>query len=64
MVVATADAKTHLTREEVARRWGISTRTVDEAISDGRLTPVRFGRSVRFPLAMVEEIDAKGFPSR
>ena len=35
------------TREEAARYWRVSLRTVDNLIADGRLPVVKVGRSVR-----------------
>lgn len=37
-----------LNRKEVAKLAGLSTRSVDEAVALGKLTPTRFGRAVRF----------------
>lgn len=51
----------HLTRDELARRYQVSVRTVDAALAAGTINAVRYGRAVRFPIAEVHRVDAEGF---
>jgi excisionase family DNA binding protein len=43
-----------LTTEAVAEWFGVSPRTVDDWVLDGRLNPVKVGRLNRFPLSRVQ----------
>jgi excisionase family DNA binding protein len=46
--VSEADQTTLLDREEMGRRLGVSTATVDRWAADGTIPAIRCGRSVRF----------------
>lgn len=41
-------------KEDVAALLGVTSRTVDNEVSRGRITPTRFGRQVRFADAEVQ----------
>lgn len=54
------ERKDHLTKKEVAKRFGVSTRTVNRWLSLGLLKPFRRGQVLRFKLEDVEAFEAKG----
>jgi excisionase family DNA binding protein len=49
----------HLTPEEVARRWSISSRTLARLVAGGDLPTVRIGRQLRFREGDVVEYESK-----
>jgi excisionase family DNA binding protein len=52
VALKTADAM--LTKEEIAKYFGITVRTVENWMTQGYLPYLRFGRAVRFSLADVQ----------
>lgn len=52
--------RTMLSVDEVASRWGLNRKTVYELIQRGELPSRRFGRSLRIPRAVVEEMESQG----
>ncbi|MBN9517754.1 helix-turn-helix domain-containing protein [bacterium] len=59
-----AEKKDYLTKKEVAKRLGVSSRTVNRWMSEGLLKPFRRGQVLRFKLEDVEAFEAKGKGSR
>jgi len=43
-----------LTTAEVAKHLRLSVRKIFDLVASGKLTPIRFGRAVRFPVAQIE----------
>lgn len=57
----TRDTAKHLTPAELARRWGISEKTLANWRSLHRgPQAVKVGRSIRYPLAEVERVERTG----
>lgn len=51
------------TREDLARRWSVSTSAIDKWIAAERLRVVRLGRRVRIPHAEVVRVERDGLGS-
>lgn len=50
----------YFTEKELARRWGISHRTLQRWRSDNNGLPyTKFGRHVRYPLSVIQEFEEK-----
>ncbi|MEQ8849887.1 helix-turn-helix domain-containing protein [Botrimarina sp.] len=56
----TQELPAHKTLPEVAKRYGVSEKTVRGWHQSGKLKVVRFGRSIRVPDAEIERIDRDG----
>lgn len=52
------EGKAFLSISEVARRWGVSKRTVQRFVADGLLEMVHFGRAVRIAVNEVLRFEA------
>ncbi|MBI4826473.1 MAG: helix-turn-helix domain-containing protein [Nitrospirae bacterium] len=50
-----------LTYKDLAERWKFPINTLRIWKHEGKLKAVKFGRSVRFPLAYILELESKGF---
>lgn len=55
--------RTHLTTNEVARTIGVSPRTVQRMITDGRLPSVQIGRARRIPRDALDDLTDTSIPS-
>jgi predicted site-specific integrase-resolvase len=50
-----------LTRQHLSNRWGVHLITIKRWEKSGRLQPKRLGpRTIRYPLAYVEQLEAEG----
>ena len=48
--------KTVLTKQELADRWGVSQKTIDEYRKEGILSEIKIP-AIRFPIAYIEELE-------
>ena len=53
------DGREALTREEVARRWGVNVKTVAREIARGNLKTFKVGRCVRIPISAIYEYEGR-----
>jgi hypothetical protein len=49
-----------LTAKELALRWKVSERMIRDLEKEGRLKPIRLGRSVRYSLKEILMVEARG----
>ena len=52
-------ATTHLTPDDLAKRWGRSRYTIYQMVKRGELPVLKIGRSVRFRVTDIEKWEAK-----
>lgn len=54
------EARTMMTVEEVASRWGVTPRTIYAMIANKKITALRVGRLVRISRSHIERLEADG----
>jgi excisionase family DNA binding protein len=60
MAAATAESRTFLTKEQLARELQVSPRTIERRVADGTLPqPISFGRVVRWPSSDVRHLERR-----
>jgi excisionase family DNA binding protein len=57
------EGRTIFTRQQAAEFFSVSARTLDQWAADGKITPVRFGHSVRYHRDELERVAREGIPA-
>lgn len=50
----------NLTREQLTNRWAVSLGTINNWVNEGKISPIKLGRRVLFPMSEVLRAEANG----